>query len=144
MVIVLAFSYAGLFPIRSAFPASAPGRRPHCASRGLLKLYTHYGPPDCSPTIRGLCHEVSISTVTRANRPPAIESNHQLFEWVLPPLVISPFWAHAEAYATNICKGLNYLPLVFMLIEPAFCEPPVAMKIDHREQRHGATVIDPY
>ncbi len=31
-----------------------------------------------------------------------------------------------------------------MLTQPAFCEPPVAMKIDHREQRHGATVIDPY
>src|SRR5258708_38945447 len=25
---------------------------------------------------------------------PAIESNHQLFEWVLPPLVICPFGAH--------------------------------------------------
>ena len=90
MVIVLTRSRAGLFPIHAAFPDFAPGRRPHCSFRGLLKLYTHYGPPDCSPTIRGLCREVSISTVTSTHRSPAIESNHQLFEWVLPPLVFSP------------------------------------------------------
>ena len=109
MVIVVAFSYAGFFPIHSAIPALAPGRHPHCAFRGLLKLYAYYGPPDCSPTIgarvesalRGLCREVSTCPVTRTNRPPAIESNHQLFECVLPPLVISPFWAHAEADATK-------------------------------------------
>ena len=51
MVIVLARSRAGFFPIRAAFPAFAPGRRPHCSFRGLLELYTRYGPPDCSPTI---------------------------------------------------------------------------------------------
>ena len=107
MVIVLTRSRAGLFPIHSAFPALAPGRHPHCTFRGLLKLYTHYGPPDCSPTMRGLCREVSITTVTRANRSPAIESNHQLFEWVLPPLVISPFWAHAEACTTFANKRLS-------------------------------------
>jgi len=46
--------------------------------------------------MRGLCREVSTSTVTRTSRSPAIESNHQLFAWVLPPLVISPFGAHAR------------------------------------------------
>src|ERR1700733_15861459 len=90
MVIVGARSRAGLFPIHSAFPDPGPGRRPHCSFRGLLELYSRYGPPDCSPTMRGLCREVSISTVTSAHRSPAIESNHQLFEWVLPPLVFSP------------------------------------------------------
>jgi len=50
MVIVLARSRAGFFPIRSAFPENAPGRRPHCSFRGLLGLYSRYGPPDCSPT----------------------------------------------------------------------------------------------
>ena len=54
MVIVLARSCAGFFPIRSAFPEKVPGRRPHCSFRGLLRLYSHYGPPDCSPTNRGL------------------------------------------------------------------------------------------
>src|ERR1700720_2664788 len=92
----MARSRAGLFPVSSAFPGLATGRRPHCRFRGLLKLYTRYGLPDCSPTMRGPCREVSISTVTRTHRSPAIESNHQLFEWVLPPLVISPFGAHAK------------------------------------------------
>ena len=99
MVIVLAHSSAGFFPFRAAFSAFAPDRHPHCSFRGLLKLYARYGPPDCSPTLCGLCHEVPISPVTRAHRSPAIESNHQLFEWVLPPLVISPFGAHAKAPA---------------------------------------------
>ncbi len=86
----------GFFPFGAAFPGLASGRRPHCRFRGLLKLHACYGPPDCSPTIRGLCREVSIGSVTRTHRSPAIESNHQLFVWVLPPLVISPFGAHAR------------------------------------------------
>ena len=101
MVIQLARSRAGFFPIRSAFPAHAPGRRPHCSFRGLLELHTHYGLPGCSPTYRGLCHEVSASPVSRARRSIAIESNHQLFEWVLPPLVICPFGAHARVPAPH-------------------------------------------
>jgi len=47
--------------------------------------------------MRGLCREASPTPVTRSERSPAIEPNHQLFEWVLPPLVISPVRAHAEA-----------------------------------------------
>src|SRR5256885_429357 len=35
--------------------------------------------------------EVSVRPVSRPNRSLAIESNHPLFEWVLPPLVICPF-----------------------------------------------------
>ena len=87
----------GSFRIDSAFPAKAPGRHPHCSFRGLLKLYSRYGPPSCSPTFRGLCREVPARPVSRPNRSPAIESNHQLFEWVLPPLVICPLGAHALA-----------------------------------------------
>ncbi|MBZ5626844.1 MAG: hypothetical protein LAQ69_50440, partial [Acidobacteriia bacterium] len=64
---------------------------------GLLKLHTRYGPPDCSPTMCGLCREVPISPVSRTHRSPAIESNHQLFEWVLPPLVIQPLWGTRES-----------------------------------------------
>src|ERR1017187_9063306 len=87
----------GSFRIGSAFPAKAPGRHPHRSFRGLLELYSRYGPPSCSPTFRGLCREVPARPVSRPNRSPAIESNHQLFEWVLPPLVICPFGAHALA-----------------------------------------------
>src|SRR5258708_155714 len=109
MVIVLARSHAGFFPIRTAFPGFATGRRPHCSFRGLLGFHTHYGPPDCSPTMCGLCHEVSISPVFRTHRSPAIESNHQLFEWVLPPLVFSPFGAHAKAPVRYEASRLSVL-----------------------------------
>ena len=100
MVMGLARSRAGLFPIRSAFPNRLLGRLPHCRFRGLLELHTHYGLPGRSSTIRGLCREVPASPVPRTGCSPAIESNHQLFEWVLPPLVICPFRAHAEARPT--------------------------------------------
>jgi hypothetical protein len=107
MVIVLTRSRAGFFPLRSAFPAFAPGRHPHRSFRGLLELYSRYGPPDCSPTMRGLCREASDSPVSRTIRSPAIEPNHQLFEWVLPPLVISPIRAHAKAPAPLGGEGGN-------------------------------------
>ena len=97
MVIVLAHSSAGFFPFRAAFSAFAPDRHPQGSFRGLLKLYTRYGPPDCSPTICGLCRGVPISPVTRTHRSPDVAAKHQLFEWVLPSLVISPCGAHAKA-----------------------------------------------
>src|ERR1035437_830566 len=98
----MARSRARFFPIGSAFPDLATGRRPHCRFRGLLKIYARYGLPDCSPTIRGICREVPARPVSRTGRPPAIESNHQLFEWVLPPLVISPFGAHTRSPALHV------------------------------------------
>src|ERR1039457_5781450 len=128
MVIVVARSRAGFFPIGSAFPGLWSGRRPHCRFRGLLKLYACYGPPDCSPTMRGLCREVSISTVTRAHRSPAIESNHQLFVWVLPPLVISPFGAHQRPPALR--QGHSRLH---------FCVP-VAARQRLLKRRHGYAI----
>jgi hypothetical protein len=82
------------FPIRSAFPTILLGRLPLGRFRGLLELHTHYGLPGCSSTFRELCREVSVRPVTRTHCSPAIESNHQLFEWVLPPLVICPLGAH--------------------------------------------------
>src|SRR3982075_829296 len=36
------------FPARTAFPKWQEGRHPHCHFRGLLRLYSRYGPPDCS------------------------------------------------------------------------------------------------
>ena len=49
------------------------------------------------PPFRGLCRKVPARPVSQPIRSPAIESNHQLFEWVLPPLVIRLFRAYAEA-----------------------------------------------
>src|ERR1019366_77513 len=90
MVIVMARSRAGFFPIRAAFSAFAPDRHPQGSFRGLLNLHTRCGPPDCSPAICGLCREVPISPVTRTHRSPDVAAKHQLFEWVLPSLVIAP------------------------------------------------------
>src|SRR5215471_7763117 len=64
------------------------------------------------PPFRGLCHEVPTRSVSRPSRSPAIESNHQLFEWVLPPLVICPFRAHASAPQVPLYKHLDYYSLL--------------------------------
>jgi hypothetical protein len=36
------------FPARTAFPKWQKGRHPHCHFRGLLRLHSRYGSPDCS------------------------------------------------------------------------------------------------
>src|SRR6266567_8798380 len=103
----LARSRAGFFRIDSAFPASAPGRR-HIGPFGACSSFTRVTacqvarPPFC-----GLCREVPTRPVSQPNRSPAIESNHQLFEWVLPPLVICPFRAHAEACPTAVIEWIR-------------------------------------
>ena len=38
------------FPARAAFPKWQEGRHPHCHFRGLLRLYSRYGPSDRSAT----------------------------------------------------------------------------------------------
>ena len=100
LVIAMARSRAGFFRIDSAFPASAPGRRhigpfEACSSFTRVTACQVARPPFC-----GLCREVPTRPVSHPSRSPAIESNHQLFEWLLPPLVICPFRAHAEACPT--------------------------------------------
>jgi hypothetical protein len=37
-----------LLPAHAAFPKWQEGRHPHCHFRGLLRLHSRYGPPDCS------------------------------------------------------------------------------------------------
>ncbi|MBL8179286.1 MAG: S9 family peptidase [Bryobacterales bacterium] len=45
----------------------------------------------------------------------------------------------------NICTSHAWrLVLTLSLTASALAEPPVAKRVDHREERHGATVIDPY
>src|SRR5258708_8675946 len=53
----VARSRAGCFPVRTAFPVSQAGRRPHLPFRCLLKLPTRYGLPVCSPPLRVLSPE---------------------------------------------------------------------------------------
>ena len=61
-------AHVDAFPVRAAFPATLPGRHPHCAFRGLLRLHSRYGPRDRSAAQGGLCHEASTPPVTRRRR----------------------------------------------------------------------------
>jgi hypothetical protein len=107
MVIVFARSSAGYS--LSVQPSPLPRRVgvQRCHFRGLLRLHSRYGPRNCLPTMRGLCREAPPRPVTRSERSPAIEPDHQLFEWVLPPLVISPVRAHAKAPGACACPVLH-------------------------------------
>jgi hypothetical protein len=62
------------FPARAAFPKWQEGRHPHCHFRGLLRLHSRYGPPDCSPPRGDLCHEAPARTVARTSRSSATGS----------------------------------------------------------------------
>src|SRR5258705_6531834 len=62
------------FPAHAAFPKWPEGRHPHSNFRGLLRLYSRYGPPDRSAAQGGLCHEAPALPVTRPNRPSATRS----------------------------------------------------------------------
>src|SRR6516225_2143192 len=53
---------------RAAFPKWQEGRHPHCHFRGLLRLYSRYGPSDRSATQGDLCHEAPVPPVTQRNR----------------------------------------------------------------------------
>jgi len=61
-------AHVDCFPAHTAFPISQPGRHPQFHFRGPLRLYSHYGPSDCSTAQGGLCHEASTRSVTRPNR----------------------------------------------------------------------------
>ncbi len=62
------------FPTHAAFPHWQEGRHPHCHFRGLLGLYTCYGPPDRSAAQGDLCHEAPTLPVTRPSRSSATRS----------------------------------------------------------------------
>ena len=81
----VARSRAGLFPNRVAFPERTAGRHPQISFRGLLKLHSRYGPPICSPTYRGLCHEAPIPAVTHRSGSLAIQVYRHLLGVGLSP-----------------------------------------------------------
>jgi hypothetical protein len=53
------------FPAHAAFPKWQEGRHPHFHFRGLLRLHSHYGPPDHSAAQADLCHEAPALPVIR-------------------------------------------------------------------------------
>ena len=84
------------FPAHAAFPKWQEGRHPHCHFRGLLRLYSRYGPPDRSAAQGDLCREAPTQPVTRPSRSPASGPNRQLSGWNPPPLMIRAFRAHCH------------------------------------------------
>ena len=81
-------------PSHAAFPVIQAGRRPHLHFRGLLRLHSRYGPPDCSTAQGGLCHEASAQPVAPPSRSSATGPYRQLSGWYLPPLVFRAVGAH--------------------------------------------------
>jgi hypothetical protein len=77
-----------------AFPVIQAGRRPSLHFRGLLRLHSRYGLPDCSTAHGGLCHEASARPVTRPSRSSATRVYQQLPGWILPPPVNRAVGAH--------------------------------------------------
>src|SRR6266704_4811655 len=71
---VLIYKEIASWATRSAFPKWQEGRHPHCHFRGLLRLHTHYGPPDCSAAQGDLCREAPALPVTRPSRSSATGS----------------------------------------------------------------------
>ena len=67
-------AHVDCFPVRAAFPALRSGRHPHRNFRGLLRLYSRYGPLDRSAAQSGLCHEAPVRPIARPNRSSATRS----------------------------------------------------------------------
>ena len=62
------------FPVHPAFPVVPAGRHPYLHFRGLLRLYSRYGPLDRSTAQGGLCHEAPTRPVTQPDRSSATRS----------------------------------------------------------------------
>src|SRR4051795_11082794 len=86
------------FPAHTAFPVSQAGRHPHLHFRGLLRLYSRYGPLDCSTAQGGLCHEASTRSVTRPSRSSATKAIDN------SPGEIFLYWWSAPSGRTEISR----------------------------------------
>src|SRR6516165_1282257 len=97
-------------PAHAAFPKWQEGRHPHCHFRGLLRLHSRYGPPDCSAAHR--------RPLSRGSSPPgypheplvSYRINRQLSGWILPPLTIRAFGRTADrrhGHFRDIRNGTN-------------------------------------
>src|SRR5271166_3311368 len=67
-------AFVDCFPVHPAFPVVPAGRHPYLHFRGLLRLYSRYGPLDRSTAQGGLCHEAPAQPVTRPDRSSATRS----------------------------------------------------------------------
>ena len=92
-----------------AFPGTSAGRRPSLHFRGLLRLHSCYGLPDCSTAHGGLCHEASTRPVARPCRSSATRAYRQLSGWFLPPLVSRAVGAHDIFRASEVEHSVQHV-----------------------------------
>jgi hypothetical protein len=90
-----------LLPHPHGLPRFRGGSASTIYFRGLLRLHSYYGLPNCSPTTRGLYREASTQPVARLCRSQATRPNQQLSGRVLPPLTICAFGAHPKTSAMD-------------------------------------------
>ncbi len=102
-------AHVDCFPAYAAFPKWQEGRHPHCHFRGLLRLYSRYGPPD-----RSAAHRRPLSRGSSPCGYPhkplvSYRINRQLSGWILPPLMIRAFGAHC--HNRTKCIAANSVPI---------------------------------
>ena len=89
-------------------PVLRPGRHPRLPFRGLLRLYTRYGPSICSTARSGLCRGASIPPVTQPHRPPATGPTDHCPGGTSTHKVIAPFGAHRRSRRATECHRDYY------------------------------------
>jgi hypothetical protein len=82
------------FPVHPAFPDVLAGRHPYLHFRGLLRLYSRYGPLDRSTAQRRPLSRGSDPASRPARPLVSYQINRQLSGWNLPPLVKRAFGTH--------------------------------------------------
>ena len=94
------------FPAYAAFPYWPEGRHPHCHFRGLLRLYSRYGPPDRSAAPRRPLSRGSSPASYPVEPLVSYQTNRQLSGWIPPPQVIRAFGAHGH-FQTSTAAALT-------------------------------------
>ena len=92
---------------RAAFPVTQSGRHPHRYFRGLLRLYSRYGPLARSAAQGDLRHKAPARSVTRTSRLSATRSNRLRSRWNLPRLATradGAHWAKSPAAADEMAR----------------------------------------
>jgi hypothetical protein len=92
-------------PLMQPSPHTPEGRHPHCHFRGLLRLYSRYGPPNRSAALRRPLSRGSDPSGCPAEPLVSYRTNRQLSGWNLPPLMVRAFGAHEVL--RDIIPGLS-------------------------------------
>jgi hypothetical protein len=102
-------------PDRAAFSVLWADRRPQLPFRGLLRLYTRYGPSIRSAAQGGVCRRASIRPVTQPHRLPATGPTDHYPGGTLTHEVIAPFGAH-QSHRCRIDALRAQRPIAFSVL----------------------------